>query len=361
MLDFTSALYLGFLHDSRELRPWSQFTMGMPAALGSPGTTERIAQEIAQLQGCERATLAASTLHVFWDLFRVIADPPPAIFLDRGTYPIARWGIERAAARGAPVRIFQHHDALSLQRALVQESAGRRRVIVADGYCPSCGRCVPVAEYLELAREYDAYLVLDDTQAFGILGHSSGPEAPYGRGGGGMLRKAQVGGREVVMVCSMAKAFGVPMAILSGSGEVVQQFEEQSETRIHCSPPSIASLHAAENALRRNREEGDAVRKHLAQLVHFFHKRLSEIGFAGTPSLFPIQSLPPAPALSIVEVHRSLLQSGIRGVLHRLRHNDYPRLSFLITARHTFHQLNSALDAISRIVRQTLRPVLHTR
>lgn len=60
MLDFTSALYLGLRHPSGSLWPWSQFTTGRPAALAIPASQERVAEALAELQGCERATLGPS-------------------------------------------------------------------------------------------------------------------------------------------------------------------------------------------------------------------------------------------------------------------------------------------------------------
>jgi 8-amino-7-oxononanoate synthase len=350
LVDFASALYLGFRHGSPELRPWLQFTTGMPAALRSPALARQVAADVAALQGCERATVATSTLHVFWDLCAAMAGVETAMFLDRGTYPIAWWGIERAAARGIPVRVFEHHDVRALKRELGNGIVGMRPVIVADGFCPSCGRCAPVSEYLALAREYGGYLVLDDTQALGIFGHSAGPAAPYGKGGGGMLRRTDAGGPEVVLICSMAKAFGVPMALLSGSGEIVERFETHSETRIHCSPPAIVSLHAAENALHKNRQEGDYIRFRLAQLVHFFRERAREAGLGVSESLFPVQQLSFASCVDVINVHRELALRGIHGVLHRQRHGGKPGLSFLITARHTLDELAWTAQLLSRIV-----------
>ena len=68
MLDFTSALYLGLRHPSPSLRPWPGLTTGKPAALQPAPGSAAIAGEFAALVGCERATPAASTLHLFWDL-----------------------------------------------------------------------------------------------------------------------------------------------------------------------------------------------------------------------------------------------------------------------------------------------------
>src|SRR4029450_11486378 len=144
MLDFTSALYLGFWHSSRSLSAWSRLTMGMPAALAEPPGVQSVASRLAMLQGSEGATLAASTLHLFWDLFGMLAQRHVAVYLDAGTYPIARWGVERAAALGPPVLPFPHRDPDALRRLLRRRNRDRLPVVVSDGICPRCGRVAPI-------------------------------------------------------------------------------------------------------------------------------------------------------------------------------------------------------------------------
>ena len=136
VLDFTSALYLGLNHAHAELRPWTQLTLGKPAALSPPPESEAIADQLARLIGCERATLGTSTLHLFWDVFGQLSRDRIAIYVDAGTYPIARWGVERALARGALVRGFKHHDVRALQQAVLPDRAsGRTPIVMTDGFC----------------------------------------------------------------------------------------------------------------------------------------------------------------------------------------------------------------------------------
>lgn len=146
MLNFTSALYLGLRHPSCSLRPWSQFTTGVPAALAQPPNAPELAQTLAALQGCELGTFGTSTLHLFWDLFGMLSRQRVAIYVDAGAYPMARWGVERAAAHGARVRSFLHHDAEALRRHLGHDARSRvRPLVVADGFCPGCGKSAPLA------------------------------------------------------------------------------------------------------------------------------------------------------------------------------------------------------------------------
>jgi 8-amino-7-oxononanoate synthase len=353
MLDFTSALYLGLRHPSWSLRPWAQFTTGVPAALAPPPNAREIAQRVAVLQGCELGTFGTSTLHLFWDLFGMIAGQRVAIYLDGGAYPIARWGVERAAARGVAVRSFPHHDAEALWRQLGKSTLGQLRpVVVADGFCPGCGRSAPIGAYLDCVRAFGGRLILDDTQGLGIFGHSPRPGAPYGLGGGGMLPWSHRGGTDVLVVSSLAKALGVPMTVLSGGKTVVEDFDSRSETRMHCSPPSIPVVRAAEHALAVNREYGDTLRSRLAALVVRFRQRAEFAGLHFSGGLFPVQTLTPEPWLNAVSLYERLSRHGIRVVLHQPRNGHGARMSFLITARHLPQEIDFAVGALAEALQR---------
>lgn len=348
MLDFTSALYLGLRHATATLRPWAQLTAGVPAALETPPRAGVVAGALAELTRVERATLARSTLHAFWDLFVIFSGSDTAIYMDACAYPIARWGAERAAGRGVPLRTFAHADPGDLWRRLTANFSERRRpLVVTDGLCPGCGRLAPVRRYLELAREFGGSLVVDDTQALGILGRSPGPRAPYGIGGGGSLSRHGIASPHVLLVSSLAKGFGVPATVVGGSAAAVARFEAESSTRVHCSPPSFADLHAIEHALAVNHAEGDTRRLRLARLVHRLRRGLQSLGIPAGPSLFPVQRLVLNPGAGSEAVYRRLLRRGVRAVLHRPACGPRASVSFIVTARHTPAAIDRAVQAVA--------------
>lgn len=347
-LDFTSALYLGLRHPSWALRPWPQLSTGAPAALREfPAATE-VAGKLATLMGCERATLGPSTLHLFWDLFQALAGADSIIYMDAGLYPIARWGVERAAARGVPVESFPHHEPDALRRRLAQESGRRRPLVVTDGFCPRCGRTAPLARYVEAARQWGGRVVLDDTQALGILGRDPGPRAPYGYGGGGSLRQNRLAGPDLIVVASLAKGLGVPLAVLAGGSVCVSRFEATSATRVHCSPPSVATLHAASHALTVNRTHGDALRSRLARLVGLLRWRLCRSGVPVTGGIFPVQTLATVRGEAAVRMHRALTRQRVLTVLRQDVGGSGARLTFLLTARHTAHDIADLVRLLSQ-------------
>ena len=350
-LDFTSALYLGFWHESQSLRPWFQLTTGKPAILTDPPSAEAVADQLAKLQGLDQSSLARSTLHLFWDFFGLLAEERVAIFQDSGSYSIAQWGIERAAARCVPVYRFPHKDVNALQRLLHRPAGGRRPVIVTDGICTACGCAMPLKEYHQLVQRAGGLLVIDDTQALGILGKKQNSPSPYGRGGGGSLRYQNISGTNVVVISSLAKGFGAPLAALSGSKDLVQKFNARGQTRLHCSPPSLADIHAAQRALDLNSTDGDALRLQLAQRIQQFHRRLAEAGFSADGGFFPVQTLRLPTHLNLVTLYQELLDDGIHTIL-RQGCEGQPRLSLIITARHSLNDIENTVQAIARVVNE---------
>uniref|UniRef100_UPI004055E26D aminotransferase class I/II-fold pyridoxal phosphate-dependent enzyme n=1 Tax=Candidatus Electronema sp. TaxID=2698783 RepID=UPI004055E26D len=348
MLDFTSALYLGLRHPHCCLRPWRTLTAGRPAALEPLPGTAAVEQQLARLIGCERAALATSTLHLFWDIFEVLTEEQIAVFVDSGTYPIGRWGAERAAAKGIPVRFFPQHDPAALRRSLLRSRAsGLRPVVLTDGLNPATGKAAPLPEYLRLAEEHGGWLLVDDTQAFGVLGRKLCATAPYGCGGGGTAAWHSLRGPRLIVAASLAKGFGAPLAVLAGSRELIAAYEERSLCQVHCSPPSAAAVAAADHALRLNQHWGARLRQRLALRVRQFRSLLHGFGIAVKGGLFPVQTPLIADAAA---VHARLEAEGIRTVLHQARKNRPAQLSFLITAEHEPWEIEQAACSLTEIV-----------
>lgn len=361
MLDFSSALYLGMRHPSHSLKPWDRLTIGKPAGLEEPEESLSAACRLAALQGCEAAVLAPSTLHLFWDLFGIFRKGRFIIYADKGLYPIARWGVERATSGGNIVRTFPHYCPDVLADMMRKDrDLHRPLLIVADGFCPSCGRPAPVSEYLSIADAHEGHLILDDTQSLGILGHSPSRYNPYGLGGGGLLRWSNnAGNPRVLIVSSMAKAFGVPVAVLSGSKKMINQFRERSGMRVHCSQPSSASLHAASHALSQNRRFGNGLRQHLLTLVRHFRKLMTRAGFALTGGVFPVQTLSKLPPDCVQALHDGLLHRGIKTVLHGGGAMKGALLGFIFTALHRLKDVDDLASAVMRLISMNHKEVCY--
>ncbi len=353
MFDFTRVLYLGMRHPWAALRRWDSLTTGVPSALDSPTEYGWVAHALAGLMGLEDGVLGRSTLHLFFDLMSLLAGRRVVFFMDSGMYPIGRWAATWAAANSARVTMYRHRDAGSLRRTMAATNPrGYQPIVVTDGWCPRCGRAAPLDKYVEQVRPLGGWVIVDDTQALGILGRRDRKEAAYGRGGGGLVPWFGIAGPGIIVVASLAKGFGVPTAVLASSHEVVECLKAQGPTRMHCSPPSLADVRAAEHALTLNARMGEALRQRLLHRVRHFRHGLCDLGLAAGGSLFPVQSLSATSGCDPRVLHRRLSENGIRTVLLRGEPPHPIQLAFLLNARHNFDEIDEAIAVLAPYVQK---------
>jgi 8-amino-7-oxononanoate synthase len=226
-------------------------------------------------------------------------------------------------------------------------------LILSDGFCPACGKPAPVSDYLSIAEICGGHLLLDDTQSLGIFGHSPNKANPYGLNGGGILQWSRNTNKpNVIVVSSMAKAFGVPVAVLSGSDKVIRRYKEKSKVRVHCSPPSNAVIHAARHALALNRRVGDRLRKHLSRLVCHLRKLMATAGFLMKGGICPVQTFPAQSTYDAVRLYEQLLRQGVKAVLHRGTTRKRALISFLINAVHNLGDIDYLVNALIALTKR---------
>jgi 8-amino-7-oxononanoate synthase len=339
-VDFRSALYLGLRHGASGRASWAALTLGKPAALEEPPGAAALARELAALQGCEAATLLPSTLHLYRDLFSLLAQGVivrrTALLVDAAAYPIARWGVACAALHGAPVLHFPHADLRQLERmARTVRAQGRIPVVLADGYTPGDAGPPPLRAYAGIVAAQGGWLVLDDTQALGVLG----------RNGGGSIPLHGLQDMPVLAGASLAKGFGAPLAVLSGPGWAVAAFERHSESRVHASPPSAAVIAAAREALRINARDGPRLRRALQARIRQLRGALRAAGLACHGGAFPVQlvALPRMPGQDA-----QALADQVQGVV--LRTNGGLALALLLRADHDEQDVARAAGLVAHSI-----------
>ncbi|SHJ47391.1 8-amino-7-oxononanoate synthase [Hymenobacter daecheongensis DSM 21074] len=352
-MDFTSALYLG-------ARPVTfpaglLLTSGRPAALQEPPWQRQVGQAVARRQGLEAGLLAPSTLHLFWDVFR-LAPRSAVIFIDQTMYPVGQWGSQRAALRGLPVVPFRAADLPGLARRLhVCRQQGRTPWLLTDGWNLAAGRPAPLARYLALlAPDPAGVLLVDDTQAFGVLGARPDDAMPLGSGGGGSLPYLGLRSGKILTITSLAKGLGVPVAVLAGSAARLACFERRSEVRVHTSPVSNLHAWAAQEALRHDARHGDAARHQLGQRITAFRQALTTAEIEPLGGMFPVQRLLLPRATAALALHEQLRRQGIRALLLADEGRPaVPQLAFCLRADHSPADIGRVTRCLAALARST--------
>jgi 8-amino-7-oxononanoate synthase len=271
----------------------------------------------------------------------------------KALYPVAALGVELARARGAPVHPLPHLAPIDSAWLRRHTPRGWRPIIVTDGLCSGCGQAAPLACHSEAVAPLGGLVVVDDTQALGLLGASPSAEAPFGIGGGGSLRYQSVDSASLIVGASLAKSFGVPIACLVGPARERSIFVERSDVRLHMSPPSRATLCAAEHALREAARTGAERRRELARRITELRGGLDRRGLTARGGELPLQSIAAAELGgddSCVRVHDALAARGVRSLLCRPSCQPSRRITFVLRADHAPEHVAGLLRALRDVL-----------
>ena len=141
---------------------------------------------LADLSGTEAALTYVSCWNANEAVIPSLTDDTTVIFTDELNHASLIDAIR--LSRPAKKVIYPHSDTSTLRDALADAPREARKLIVTDGVFSMEGDLAKLPEIVELAGEFDAVVVVDDSHGVGVLGET-------GRGNGRALRSARRGRR----------------------------------------------------------------------------------------------------------------------------------------------------------------------
>lgn len=284
--DFTSGLFLGLRHSHGSLIPWAALTTGRPPVLDAALTTTP-ARQAARLLGVAEAQLRRSSLHALFDVIVALVPPGGAVVIDEAAYPVSHWAAAAASGRGIRTICYRHHDA---DHAVAQcRRWTRPTMVLSDGWCGSCSSPAPVSDLAAGARSTGSRLVIDDSLAVGILGRRHRGGGWFGSGGAGLPAWLDMGPDDdgPLVVASLAKGYGVPLAVIGGPLGPMAEVRRASRTPLHAGGPTAADLAALATVVALPSSALAARRHHLGRLTYDLRCRLRNLGLAPVGLPFP--------------------------------------------------------------------------
>lgn len=263
--DLTSALFLG---PAPRVVLAGSLASGRPPLLDEPSGPRLAARALARANGAEDGLLSRTSFHGLLDAIEAAGSPSSTVLVDEHVYPVARWAAAAAARvpwrdRKDGIMSYRHLDAADALRCA--HAAPGPVVVVTDGLCGSCLRPAPLAALAAVARTTTGWLVVDDTLAAGVLGRRTPGVGPLGAGGAGTAAFVGAPADDLVVVSSLAKGYGVPLAVMTGPGVVVDRARRLGSARTHASGPTGADVAAL--AALAPPDELERRRRRLARLV----------------------------------------------------------------------------------------------
>lgn len=281
-LNFCANNYLGLADHpdvlasaSSALQEWG---FGMASVRFICGTQElhtRLEAALSDWFGTEDTILYSSCFDANGGVFEVLFGEGDAIISDALNHASLIDGIRLSKA--ARYR-YANADMTDLRAQLEAAKGARRTVIVTDGVFSMDGYLAPLEQICDLAEEFGAMVLVDDSHAVGFIGD----------GGGGTPEACGVADRVDLLTGTLGKALGgASGGYVSGPAEVVALLRQRSRPYLFSNAvaPVVAagSLTAIEIA-RTSSEARATLRRNTA----LFRELMTEAGFDLLPGDHPI-------------------------------------------------------------------------
>ena len=202
---------------------------------------------------------------------------------------------------------YAHADMADLAIRLGAVQSERRKLIVSDGTFSMDGDLCPLDELIALAKQHEAWLMIDDAHGFGV----------HGVQGCGVVDPARHDCSDVpVLVGTLGKAFGTAGAFVAGSETLIETLIQRARHYIYTTAMPAALAVATLASLRIAQSE-EWRRTRLAEHVARFRQGAARLGLKLLPSLTPIQPVivgnsAPTMQLSAALEARGVLVGAIR-------------------------------------------------
>jgi glycine C-acetyltransferase len=304
---------------------------------GTQTVHRELERRLSGFLGTEDTILYSSCFDANGGLFETLLDERDAVISDALNHASIIDGIRLCKARKLR---YANRDLAELEARLREAADARTRLIVTDGVFSMDGTLAPLRGICDLAERYDAVVVVDDSHATGFVG----------AGGRGTHELAGVVDRVDILTGTLGKALGgASGGYVSGRREVVEWLRQRSRPYLFSNsiPPVVAATSIAVLDLV---EQGDELRRRLAENARFFRERMAAAGFRLVPGEHPIVPVMLGDATLAGRMADRLLELGVYviGFSFPVVPQGQARIRTQMTAAHTRGQLERAVDAFAQ-------------
>ncbi len=276
--------YLG-LSDNPELilaakQSYDRWGFGLSSVRFICGTQElhkTLEARIAGFLGTDDAILYSSCFDANGGLFETLLGPEDAVVSDELNHASIIDGIRLCKAKRYR---YRNSDMDDLRLQLIQARAdGARRILIAtDGVFSMDGYLAKLPEICDLAEEFDALTMVDDSHAVGFMG-------PHGRGTPDHFGVAD---RIDILTGTFGKALGGASGGYTAARKpIVELLRQRSRPYLFSNTVAPAICSATLRAIELL-EESDDLRKRVHENAAFFRAGMEAEGFDLLPGGHPI-------------------------------------------------------------------------
>ncbi|MGV8852962.1 MAG: glycine C-acetyltransferase [Rhodoglobus sp.] len=305
VLNFCANNYLGLANHPRlvaaaknALDDWGFGMASVRFICGTQTQHVELENRLSALLSMEATILFPSCFDANGGIFEVLLGAEDAVISDELNHASIIDGVRLSKA--ARYR-YKNRDMADLEAQLIAAKDARRRLIVTDGVFSMDGYLAPLEAICDLAEQYDAMVMVDDSHAVGFVGET----------GAGTPEHCGVSDRVDIISGTLGKALGgASGGYISAHSEIVELLRQRARPYLFSNavaPSVVAGSIEALNLVA----EGAESRAKLKANAEQFRSGMAEAGFTLLPGEHPIIPVMFADEHEAVAMADALLTLGV--------------------------------------------------
>lgn len=355
-VDFASNDYLGFATNTQLFSNTHQFLVdhgytqngatGSRLLTGNHELYAQTEQAIAHFHQAESALLFNSGYDANVGFFSSVPQKGDVILYDELCHASIRDGIRLSHAKAYK---FHHNDTEDLDRLLSHYSASTYNLqpttfyLVTESVFSMDGDSPNLEELVELAKKHQAYLVVDEAHALGVVGNQ----------GKGLAQQLQLQDKIFARLVTFGKGLGCHGAAILGSTDLQQYLVNYARSFIYTTglpPHAVATIFQAYQLLSHLPAEVEKLREN----IQFFNQEKLQLGLKPlfVYSKSAIQSAIIPGNQKVKSIAHQLQNNGfdVRAILSPTVPEGQERLRFCLHAYNTPGEIKAVLQQLSQLV-----------
>lgn len=310
---------------------------------GTQDIHKQLEKKLADFLGMEDAILYSSCFDANGGLFETLLGAEDAIISDALNHASIIDGVRLCKAQRYR---YANNDMAQLRDRLkeARDNGAKTIMIATDGVFSMDGVIANLNAICDLADDYSALVMVDDSHAVGFVGST----------GRGTHEYCDVMGRVDIITGTLGKALGgASGGYTAAKAEVVEWLRQRSRPYLFSNSLAPAIVAASLRVLDLL-SEGDGLRQRLWDNARFFREKMTSAGFTLAGADHAIIPVMLGEAGVAQEFAQLLQQEGIyvTGFFYPVVPKGQARIRTQISAAHSQQQLETAVAAFTRIGKQ---------
>ncbi|MEN6340834.1 MAG: glycine C-acetyltransferase [Clostridiaceae bacterium] len=323
------------------LDTWGYGLSSVRFICGTQGIHKELERRIARFLGMEDAILYSSCFDANGGLFETLLSDQDAVISDELNHASIIDGVRLCKA--ARYR-YKNNDMASLREQLEAAKSARIKLIATDGVFSMDGYIANLKGICDLADEYGALVMVDDSHAVGFMGAR----------GRGTPEYCGVQGRVDIVTGTLGKAMGgASGGYTAAKQEVVDLLRQRSRPYLFSNTVAPVICGASLKVLDLL-EGSTALRDKLQENTRYFRENLGKLGFDVLPGEHPIVPAMLYEAKTAQEFAARMLEKGVYvvGFCYPVVPMGKARIRTQVSAAHSKEDLDFAVSCFADVKRE---------